>query len=121
MAVKYEDIKHKLKNAPLNEKELNAIAKMEDYIDTKIKEEFDGGHININTEVLDFKFNPENEREYPSNVLSDIKSTRKELMKIRLMARFEEAGWKWELQEGQDDGPNRPAIDWWHLIGNDYE
>lgn len=117
MAIEYSRVKAVLETAPLNKEELAIIAKIEKFIDNKILAKFDGDYISLDTQVVDFKFNPDNERQPSWNAFSEIKSTRKQLMKEELMRRYEEAGWEWEYQEGEDDGPNRPAIDYWHLKG----
>lgn len=115
MAVKYNAVKEKLENAPLNERELEVITHIETYIDKKIVDDFNGGYLSFGTEVLDFRWNPDNPREYYA--YGNIKSTRKSIMTTELKKRFEDAGWEWDFQEGEDDGPNRPAIDYWHLQG----
>lgn len=117
MAVAYKDIRDGLLNAPLTNDELNIIAKVENFIDERIKERFDGSSISFETKVLDFNFNPDNPKEFAFSTFKDIKTTRKQLMKKELMRRFEVSGWEWKLEEGEDDGPNRPAIDYWLLKG----
>lgn len=117
MAVKYEEVKDKLENGPFTTEELEIINKVETYIDEKINEEFDGGYLILNTNLIEFKFNPDAQSQYSWNVWTNIKSSRKSLMTNELKKRFKDAGWIWELQEGEDDGPNRPAIDYWKLSG----
>lgn len=117
MAIKYQEIKDMLETAPFTKEELAIIAKVENYIDEKIKEKFDCHSITMDTDILEFKFNPDAPTERAWNVWVDIKSTRKSLMCEELKSRFEIAGWKWNLQKGEDDGPNRPGIDYWILSG----
>ncbi len=117
MAIKYQEIKEKLETAPFTKEELAIIAKVENHIDEKIKEKFDGGSITIDTDIIEFKFNPDAPSERSWNVWQNIKSTRKSLMGDELKNRFESAGWKWKLQQGEDDGPNRPGFDYWILSG----
>jgi len=113
MAIEYKEIKARLNNGPLTDSELKVISDVEGYIDKKIESEFDGDYISLEPRVIEFNYDPLNR--YDS--FSGIKSPRKKLMTIELKRRFEEAGWKWKLEEGEDDGPNRPAMDYWHLIG----
>ena len=115
MAIEYKEVKEVLETAPLNDTELAIIAKVETYIDEVITQKFDGNYVSFDTRVLEFRFNPDNEKEYYP--YDNIKSVRKSLMTEELKLRFENAGWKWDLQQGEDDGPNRPAIDYWHLMG----
>lgn len=115
MAVEYKSVKEALETTPLNKEELAIIADIEAFIDAKILDKFDGGYIIIDTHLVDFTYNP-NSKQW--GAYNEIKSTRKELMKTELMRRFKVAGWKWDYQEGYDDGPNRPAADYWHLTGN---
>ena len=115
MAVEYKRVKEVLETAPFNSAELATIAKIEKYIDEEIINDFDGSYLTFDTRVLEFRFNPDDEREY--SPFKDIKSTRKSLMTKELKRRFEAVGWEWDLQQGEDDGPNRPAIDYWHLKG----
>lgn len=117
MAIEFKNVKHQLENQPLTRKEIDIIVMIEKHIDKMILEKFDGDYVSIPTGIVDFKFNPDNPRQATWEVFKDIKSTRKGIMKIELKRRFELAGWKWDFQEGEDDGPNRPAIDFWHLIG----
>ena len=117
MAVKFKEVDDLLKNGPLTIVEKSIIDKVEVFIDKQIKDKFNGNYVSFDTDVLEFKFNPDNQNSYGYDAFKDIKSPRKVLMKKELMRRYEEAGWKWELQRGEDDGPNRPAIDYWHLMG----
>lgn len=116
MAVNYKEVKEVLETAPLNDEELAVISHIEKWIDEKIVSSFDGGYISFTTELIDLKWNPDRPSEW--NAYGNFKMTRKALMKKELMSRFENAGWKWELEQGEDDGPNRPAIDYWHLMGD---
>jgi len=113
MAVKYQEIIDKLENGPLTQSELKVIDDIEKYIDKQIEGRFSGDYISLEPRVIEFNYDPTGN--YGS--FSGIKSPRKKLMTIELKRRFEEAGWKWKLEEGEDDGPNRPAMDYWHLKG----
>ena len=115
MAVQYKTVKEVLEMAPLNTNELSAVAAVEKYIDEEIHKHFNGGYVSFNTELIEFRVHPDNLRAY--NGFSDIKSSRKVIMTEELKSRFVDAGWEWDLQQGEDDGPNRPAIDYWHLQG----
>ena len=117
MAVNFEDVKKVINETPLNENELVIIAKVEKHIDKKIMEKFDNNLISFETSVFDFNFNPDNPNQYSWDVFKDIKSTRKKLMTKELIRRYEEAGWWVKLEHGEDDGPNRPAIDYYILKG----
>lgn len=117
MAVKYQEIKNKLEKTPLNKEELEIIAKVEAHIDELIKNKFDCTPIQIDFEVLEFKFNPDTPKEHSWNVWKDIKTTRKNLMTDELKKRYEDAGWTWKFYQGEDDGPNRPSFDYWILKG----
>ncbi len=117
MAINFKDIKDELEKAPFSKEEFSVINKIETYIDKQIKENFDGNGLSFDTNVLDFKFNPDNTSEPSWNVFKEIKSTRKQLMTEELKQRYEIAGWKWRLIEGEDDGPNRPGLDYWLLRG----
>ena len=113
MAIEYKEIKEKLDTAPLDERELNIIWDIEGYIDKEITTKFGGDYISLEPRLINFHYDPTGT--YGS--YSGIKSPRKVLMTIELKRRFEDAGWEWELDEGEDDGPSRPAIDYWHLKG----
>ena len=79
MAVKYKEVKEVLETTPLNDKELAIIAKIEKFINEEIVYRFDGEHLSFSTDVLNIKWNPDNPNQW--GAFSDIKSTRKGLMK----------------------------------------
>ena len=117
MAVKFEDVKKVINETQLNENELVIIARIENHIDKTIKEKFDNNTISFDTEVFEFNFNPDRPSQYSWDVFKDIKTTRKKLMSKELIRRYEEAGWEVKLEYGEDDGPNRPAINHYVLKG----
>ena len=113
MAVNFKALVEDLEKTPLTKEELKIINTVENWIDERIKERFDGGSVSFDTDVIEFNFNPD----APSDRWYNIKSTRKELMSKELKRRYEDAGWKIKREEGEDDGPNRPAIPYYVLKG----
>jgi hypothetical protein len=114
MAVKYDDVKRGISETPLNEHELSVIDKIEKFIDNKIETEFDNRPIYLATGIINFTFDPTTDKGW---AFEDIKETRKSLMANELRRRYEDNGWQWKLEQGEDDGPSRPAIDFWVLKG----
>jgi hypothetical protein len=112
MAIKYNEIKEKLKTDPLTQEELNIIAKIEKYIDQTIVRVFDNDVVRIDLTIASFKFMPGEDRTL------NLKDTRRILMINELNQRYEEAGWKIkkELDDGLD-GPNMSGSDYWTLTG----
>ena len=112
MAIKYKEVKDKIEKTPLTESELSIIKEVEDLIDNKIKKDFNGGEISIELGTANFTY-IQNWNKSPEN----IPDFRKQLMFKELERRFKAAGWKCVVMYGEDDGPNRPAIDYWVLSG----
>lgn len=112
MAIKYKEVKDKIEKTPLTESELSIIKEAEDLIDFKIKREFKGGDISIELGTVNFNYKT-NCNKLPGN----IPDFRKQLMFKELERRFKAAGWKCVVMYGEDDGPNRPGIDYWVLSG----
>ena len=117
MAVKYKELKKKIEEIPLNERELEVIKLIEAYIDSKLIEKFDNGPVSFGENLLRFKYNPANPHQVSWEVFKDIKDTRKEIMTKELIERYDDAGWNIEYEYGEDDGPNRPAMDYWVFKG----
>ena len=118
MAIKYLKAKSNLKDAPLTKDELEIIQKVEDYIDNEINENFDGNELHFDTNVLDFRFNPDNPSQHTWGVFSDIKDIRKGIMSEELKSRYIKHGWEWKLNMDDGlDGPNMSGPDYWILRG----
>lgn len=114
MAIKYKDIKETIVSRPFSNREISIIEKIENFIDDEIKTNFDNEPLRFNVSIIEFRYDPIQKTSY---AFQDIKTIRKSLMSKELKRRYEAAGWVWEYESGEDDGPNRPAIDYWLLKG----
>jgi hypothetical protein len=100
MAIKFENASREFEkkmNAPFSERELGAISAIEDIIDTKIIENFDGHSITVNA--------------YDMRFIGEYLPRREKLMTQELFDRYKKAGWKIKFIEGEDDGINRSGVD----------
>ena len=115
MAIKYKELKTKLKTEPLTEEELTLIQETEDYIDSEIEKQFaKSTYGEVYIELLYPTFVYSKER----GALMDSNSYRRSLMRNELEKRYKKAGWKIEvkLDDGLD-GPNMSGQDYWILKG----
>lgn len=95
-------LKEQSKN--LSPEEASAMNQLEAYIDKKIKASFTRGQAS----VCDFWYD---RQEVPS--FYELKHVRKEIVREILFDKYRENGWSIKLEVGEDDGPNRPGLDFW--------
>jgi len=88
----------------LSETEKAAIAQMEQYIDNGIRESFEDGKAS----VADFLWA---RNELPAYM--ELKYPRRKIVTEILMDKYREGGWRVKYEVGEDDGPNRPGVDFW--------
>lgn len=116
MAIKYQDIKEKLKTDPLTESELVLIRQAEEHIDSEIVKQFDGsysyGEVRINLGTAQFEWSP-----VTKTSLTNLKQSRKHLMFLELEKRYKEAGWDTKVKIDTEGGMN--TCDYWILKGKD--
>jgi hypothetical protein len=115
MAIKANTIKEKLEtklNEPLSKEELNLVRQTESYIDLIIEEESNklGKEFRIDLDFVTFNSHPDG-----GNLRYSIHEDRRIKMRRELEKRYKEAGWKFSVDYGEDDGPNRPGFDYWVL------
>jgi len=103
MAIPYKNIKNSYEirmGAPLNSIELTEVQNVEDYIDDFITKNFNDKPICLEIAKVSFSaFHPK----------------RAKLMHQELAERYESVGWKVDIYETEDDGPNRPGYSYWRL------
>ena len=122
MAIKYkfvkEEIKKKidrLKNDPLSKEEEAIVSTIEKYVDDEIRKQFTemNSEVSIDMGIYNFVYDPYAKSVYNPGIVS----WRKIALQKELENRFKLAGWKTYIEYGEDDGPNRPGIDYWVLSG----
>ena len=122
MAIEYKKIKDDLKksiakamNDPLSDEEEIILNGVESYIDKEITKQFISfnSEISIDMGVYNFKYDPVSNKPYNPA----ISFYRIQALRNKLEQRFGSAGWKCKVVFGEDDGPNRPGIDYWVLVG----
>lgn len=111
MAIKFKEINDKFYNEPLKQDELQVIKEVEDYIDKQINNQYKGEPIYVNLDIVNFK------RTLSLEFGRNIPDARRKMMYNELINRYHDAGWLTCEQLGEDDGPFRPAIDYWVLKG----
>lgn len=113
MAVKFNNVKGELENAPLTPDEIKAINDVEKYIDNTILRVFDNSEVCIELSIVSFDWSPiTRSGEY------NLKNARKKLMRKELERRYTEAGWKFKVRIDDGlDGPNMGRPDYWVLTG----
>lgn len=99
MAIKFQELKHKLENDPLTQEELNVIADVEKFIDVEIQKVFGKNYYEawIDKSIVNFDFNPVTKKHI------DVKQPRRFVMRNELEKRYEAAGWKWEWPDDIDN------------------
>lgn len=88
MAVKYVDIREKVGEPKLTEKELAAIAYVEKFIDDFINKNFDNTPLFFDLNVINFQVVVDRGGDV------NFKDTRKKLMTKELEKRYKDAGWE---------------------------
>ncbi len=100
MAVKYNELKQKLETEVLTSEETKYVDAAEKCIDDELTTKFDNRGVYIEMNILDFKCIPN----YAVSI-SNIKDTRKAIMRKELERRFRAAGWNIK-EELSDRGPD---------------
>jgi hypothetical protein len=99
-----QDLSTKEQSKTLSPEEKRAIAELELYIDKCLKETYSEGRAH----VMEFFYN---QQQIPA--FYRLKPARKKIVQEILFDKYREAGWNIKLEVGEDDGPNRPGIDFW--------
>lgn len=123
MAIKYKEVKERQsteETAPLNEAELTIVGAYENYIDAEINTQFRNPIIRIVLSYLTFdSFPPDKYFSLLRTQFLSIPPARKKAIRKEIENRYIKAGWAVETEYGEDDGPNRPSMDYWTLKGKD--
>jgi len=113
MAIEYKrvlQVRERLNEQPFNNDEVNALARLEDHIDTKILANVDSDSFNILLTLAQFNYNPKNQKPY------DFREARKVKLQKLLENNYREAGWKISIHIDDGlDGPNMSGSDYWIL------
>ncbi len=108
MAIKFKELNDRLEKSPLSDKELEAINKLEDYIDAQILKRYTGGDLRFSLYQAQFKRDiSDRGTEWPE--------VRRNLMFAELTKRFTDAGWECKVEIA--DSHDIYGQDYWLLKG----
>jgi hypothetical protein len=112
MAIKFAELDKELKEGPLTIEEKAIIERFEKQIDKDIKRQYAGNNsVTISDHMVEFTFDSVQDRQL------NIPYARRVLMTKELLARYDKAGWRIKKDQGEDDGPNRPAMAYYIFTG----
>lgn len=112
MAIEFKELNDKLNLSPLSDKELTAVADLEQWIDSEIKKRFKGYELRFNLYVIQFKHTV-------NGIGTDWPDARRKLMYDEIKARYERVGWS--CIEEIADSYDRYSQDFFILKGNENE
>jgi len=101
-----QDLTAKEQSKVLSPEEKQALTELELFIDKSLKNSYIRGRAS----VYDFWYARE---ECP--IYCALKDVRKKIIRELMFDKYHEKGWRIHLIEGEDDGPNRPGIDYWEF------
>ena len=99
-----QELTAKEQSKVLTNEETLAIKELEIYIDSRIKDTYIKGK----SRVPNLTYG-----EVPS--YRRLKEARREIIQEILFDKYRESGWSIKFEEGEDDGPNRPGVDFWNF------
>lgn len=108
MAINFKEINDRLELSPLSDKELEAVNKLEVFIDTQILERYNGHEMRFSLYQAQFKRTANDQG-------TDWADARRKLMYNELKIRYENAGWR--CSEEIADATDRYGQDYWVLKG----
>lgn len=113
MAIRQKEILRKLKEENFNEEELSLLQDVEDYIDKRIIDTYNGGEIFIDLFVAQFYYHPIRKKSITLN------SIRRDKMHKELISRYNKAGWQTRIHFDDGSEGNMSGSDYLIIKGND--
>lgn len=109
MAIKFKELNDRLELSPLSDKEIDAVNKLEEFIDAEILERYKGSELRFSLYQAQFK-------RTVNDKSTDWPDARRKLMYDELKSRYKKAGWI--CSEEIADSDDRFGQDYFILKGN---
>jgi hypothetical protein len=97
-----QELSAKEQSKVMSKEETDAMKELEIFIDSRIKESYTRGK----AYVPSFTYRG-------IGCFRNLKEARKEIIQKILFDKYRESGWSIKFEVGEDDGPNRPGMDYW--------
>jgi hypothetical protein len=88
MPKKYKEKKNEKFESELSQQELNAVRKVEDYVDDQIDLQWENGVVDVDNEIVTFNINPQNGN--PTTFSEE----KKNIMTALLFSKFRDDDWR---------------------------
>jgi hypothetical protein len=113
MAIRQKEILRKLKEEDFNNEELSLLKDIEDYIDKKITDTYNGGEIYVDLAIAQFYFHPIRKKSITLN------NIRRDKMYKELISRYKKAGWQTRIHFDDGTEGNMSGSDYLIIKGNE--